>query len=423
MLRRTRVVITSLVSVPFLASATAFHLPATAAPSKTITYWTYQSQAAAVDRILIRGFEATHPGVKVDFQLIPSLTTYFEKVATALSAGNPPDVWDTAPDYFYQFIDRGQLLNLLPYAHSLGAQTYFKGFLGELAWPPHSATMYGMPHDWVVGELFYNKNAFRKAGVPFPTANWTWTDLAAAAKKLTLRKGKVVQQVGFQMSSGAQLDVFPAIQANGGKVLNANRTKFLLTSPTDVRTLQFFTNLVKHGYASPPSTAQIDPFLSGKVAMEVEGSWDVASLVKQHHFQWGVAPMPKGSQGRVTYGGPDLEVASKVSRYPKLDWEFIHYITSNQRAVPYFIQAPGLVPYYKGFLPKVPLYHSAWLRVAEESAGVARNAFTPNYGQWLTDVEQALQGAYLGKESVKAAARQAASLGDTVLASNPPAPK
>ena len=51
--------------------------------------------------------------------------------------------------------------------------------------------------------MYYNKDAFDKAGIPYPDENWTWEDFETPPKKLTVvENGKVEQwgcdALGFQ---------------------------------------------------------------------------------------------------------------------------------------------------------------------------------------------------------------------------------
>ena len=40
-----------------------------------------------------KGFEAANPGVKINTDAVPSQPNHLLKLATAFSAGDPPDVW------------------------------------------------------------------------------------------------------------------------------------------------------------------------------------------------------------------------------------------------------------------------------------------------------------------------------------------
>lgn len=45
--------------------------------------------------------------------------------------------------------------------------------------------------------IFFDKEAFDEAGVPYPEAGWTWDDLRAKAQALTVRRGDEVERWGF----------------------------------------------------------------------------------------------------------------------------------------------------------------------------------------------------------------------------------
>ena len=49
----------------------------------------------------------------------------------------------------------------------------------------YDGTQYGLAMDYDTVGLWYNKDLFDKAGVEYPTSEWTWDDLAAAAEAIT----------------------------------------------------------------------------------------------------------------------------------------------------------------------------------------------------------------------------------------------
>ena len=84
--------------------------------------------------------------------------------------------------------------------------------------------------------LVYNKKLFDQAGIPYPTANWTWDDFRAAAKKLT---DPAAKQFGWAYVADGSEDTvwrFDALlwQA-GGDILNSDNTKAEFNSPAGVK--------------------------------------------------------------------------------------------------------------------------------------------------------------------------------------------
>jgi len=58
---------------------------------------------------------------------------------------------------------------------------------GALESTSFDGKVYGLPRDSGVEVLYYNKDDFDKAGLKYPTDDWTWDDLRKAAEALTLR--------------------------------------------------------------------------------------------------------------------------------------------------------------------------------------------------------------------------------------------
>jgi len=49
--------------------------------------------------------------------------------------------------------------------------------------------LYGLPYRSDFWILFYNKDMFDEAGIPYPTNDWTWNDFRETALKLTSGEG------------------------------------------------------------------------------------------------------------------------------------------------------------------------------------------------------------------------------------------
>ena len=95
--------------------------------------------------------------------------------------------------------------------------------------------MYALPKDVDAIALWYNKELFKQAGVAYPTANWTWNDLTAAAQKLT-DPAKGVYGIAAPAEDQANYD--NTILQAGGQILSADGKKSGLDSPEAIRGLQ-----------------------------------------------------------------------------------------------------------------------------------------------------------------------------------------
>ena len=94
---------------------------------------------------------------------------------------------------------------------------------------------FGLPTSSSSNALYYNKEHFRQAGLPFPEelekqGRWTWDALLETARRLTrARAGRGKKRFGFLRPTGLVLTVQYMWQ-NGGTPFSEDRTQCLLTS-------------------------------------------------------------------------------------------------------------------------------------------------------------------------------------------------
>jgi multiple sugar transport system substrate-binding protein len=56
---------------------------------------------------------------------------------------------------------------------------------------------YGFPTNVCANGIWYNKDMFDAAGIPYPTGPWTWEQFIEVAQKLTIREGNRIKQFGM----------------------------------------------------------------------------------------------------------------------------------------------------------------------------------------------------------------------------------
>lgn len=132
---------------------------------------------------MIAAFEE-ETGLTVDLNVIPASGTEFQtQMDLQLLGGDDTDVLDFSnPVAAARAVSAGFLM---PLDDMLAAQNYdpnpvfgryLQHFDDQLYYLPYSSTA------WLV---FYNKGIFDAAGVPYPTAPWTWDDYVETARQLT----------------------------------------------------------------------------------------------------------------------------------------------------------------------------------------------------------------------------------------------
>lgn len=312
-----------------------------------ITFSTWGSlEEKKVNDDIIALFEAKYPGTKVKLEYIPD--EYTTKIDTMFLGKMAPDViygivrylapWasqDLLMDLTDRFKESPELLDENKYSVEL-----YEGFKYD---GKNIATVNGA--DTML--LFYNKDLFDAANVPYPTDNWTYDDMLDAAKKLTIRdeKGKPTQfgiSVGFGNEPAGAF-----IYANGGEIFDDvnNPKKAVYNSPETVEALQFLSDLI-HVYKVSPNEADSEilggGFDTGKIAMIVDGVWGIVNRKNIEEFKWDITTVPSkdGIVRRIPAQHAGYAI-SKTTKNPDLAWEFAKFMQSDEAQK--LLAASGLI--------------------------------------------------------------------------------
>ncbi len=302
-----------------------------------LTHWGGETEASYMLETADRFMEA-NPDIKVEVIHFPD--NYDEKLLTMIAGGTPPDVHMTLRFTYFNFVAKGVATNLQPYLDAVDFQPeqYF-----DVGLRPYTfrGNLYGLPReidDWVV---FYNKNMFDEAGVEYPSAEWTWEDLVANAKQLTIRDaGGRAQQFGYGFAHVGGAKVFDGFvyQAGGRMVDNEDDpTEFLMAEPEAVAGVQFMADLANvHGAApSPRETTDLgavnDLFVSGKTAMRYGEFWSSIQFLQIQDFEWDIAEPARGQEQATWVGGACYTVNSETT-HPDESVRFVLFATGTEGA-------------------------------------------------------------------------------------------
>lgn len=267
-----------------------------------------------------------HYHASVSLEPFPSTR---DKEAIEIAAGTGPDVMMNGDGDVRWYAFKNQITNLMPYIKKdkYSLSQYVKG---TLTIGYKGKGLYALPKDYSTIGIYYNKDMFRAAGVPFPSKNWTWSTFRKDAIKLT--KNGVY---GASLPGDWVRAVDPVVRSFGGALDNANGTKVqgYMNSPKTVKAITFWVNLfLKDKVAPTPTEASSlgvgDLFASQKAAMSLTGVWPSlgdTGYVNTLKFNWGVAPFPRGSSSAkkvntICYAGFTM---TSTSKHKQLGWDLI----------------------------------------------------------------------------------------------------
>ncbi|MCL5773711.1 MAG: sugar ABC transporter substrate-binding protein [Firmicutes bacterium] len=290
-----------------------------------ITYMQWgDPQEIKIVQKLIGDFEKENPDIKV--QIIHA-QDYYRKLNTMLAGGTPPDVFYVHAQDFYNYVEKGVLLDIQPFIERDSRDVNIEDFYPELVDAfKYKDHIYGIPKDFTTLVLYYNRDMFDEEKIPYPDASWDWKKFLEASMKLTKEKGsRGIRQYGFLGSFGFEAFIY----MNGGKILSDDKKKCLLDMPEAVEAIQFFADLRTKYHVSPSSVESMDSPVGlnvGGSAMELAGRWRVPVFREITKFKWDVAPLPHGKKRAtlivvVSYG------ISKTCKNPEAAWKLVKYLT------------------------------------------------------------------------------------------------
>jgi multiple sugar transport system substrate-binding protein len=287
-----------------------------------------------------------NPNVTVKLESAP-WEEFWSRQEARLAAGNPSDLSIGDPGYFGRFAHKGYYQDLEPLVESaaLNLDDWFEVTVNDSRYDKSTGivgqgALFGMPATYVGLILYYNKDMFDAAGAAYPDDTWTRDKLTEVAVALTKDSaGNSSGSAAFNPDDIAQwgithnLDYGLAVHTwnNGGELINAEQTQCLMTEPAVVEVFEWFDKLLREQHANP-TPAQLqglpNPLQVGKVAMSMDGSWNVDYYVDNLEFNWDIAPVPLGNKGldRITYAGTNTLHLFKDSAHLDEAWKLLQFM-------------------------------------------------------------------------------------------------
>ncbi|WP_223690144.1 ABC transporter substrate-binding protein [Leifsonia poae] len=297
--------------------------------SASISYAFWDAnQKPAMDK-LISDFNKEYPKITVTEQVTP-YQNYFTKLQTQGSSKTLPDVfWMNGPN-FQLYASNG----LLEPVSSAVQPSNYPAALNELY--SYDGKQYGAPKDFDTIAVYYNKAVFDKAGVAYPTADWTWDEFHQKAKAISDKlKSEGVYGVASGLSGGQEVYYNTIFQA-GGSVVSKDGKKSGYDSAESIKGLQFVRDLIADGSSPTPSqlsdTPQDQWFINSKSAMIWSGTWLNSELLKSPIKDTiALAPLPKGEKNATVIHGL-ANVVAKDSKNKAAAVAFQNYLAGKQAA-------------------------------------------------------------------------------------------
>ncbi|MDN4525636.1 ABC transporter substrate-binding protein [Fictibacillus fluitans] len=346
-----------------------------------LTFWRNNGNIAENNAYekLIASFEDKNPKIKINMKTIP-YSNYEIRLRTELANGKSPDIMAIDSPTLALYANNGSLMPIDSLMKKEGnIQDIPKSTLKGLS---YEGKLYLAPVAESSIALFYNKQIFKKAGIPFPSGNpnkpMTWDEVITIAKQINNPDKGIIgldPDQGFGIGEAPAYFKTPFLWQFGASVLSpdSSTANGYLDSKEAKRALKIYQDIYfKYKVASievPPRA-----FEEGKLGMTVLGSWTLKEFAQNANFtadkDFGVAPLPKGTHQATPNGGWALGISS-TSTYPKEAWMFIKYVSGYEGMKKYVTitgdlparfsvakNIPELNKYPLNILMEQTLYHS-----------------------------------------------------------------
>lgn len=366
-------------------------------------------------------FEAANPNIDLEVLISPD---YGTQLQAAFSANDYPEVFTVGQFDVPSLVDSGLLApagdNIVDpddlYPNLVAA------FTGE------DGNVYGVPKDFSTLAVYYNKDAFDAAGIEYPTADWTWDDMYAAAEAITnadVTTADGSEVVGF--SAGADRNRWLSLfWANGARLFD-DAGEIVFDSPEAVASLDYYNSFVANGVGALPANLggagwNGEAFGKGLAAMTIEGNWAIGYLETDFpELNWGVVEIPtapNGGKGTLTFTEA-WAVSSQVvgTELEQAAWDLVNFLTGPEAA-----QAVATAGF--GVMPSRPSAAEAWLETRGEDfapfVNGAEYAWAPvfplGYGDFTTAVDEGTVDVLNGETTAQDAMTEAADVAREIQA-------
>ena len=302
----------------------------------------------------VQKFMEANPGITVAPIYAGNYNDTTTKALTAAKAGTPPAVAVLLATDVFTLIDEDVIDPIDDFIKTDEDKAWLDGFMpAYLKSAQTEGHLWSVPFQRSTAVMYYNKQAFKEAGLDPEKYPVTWDEMVAAGKAVTAKDaaGQVTRWgVGIAGNVGSAQWLFGALVAqNGGTLVNEAGTETYLTDPKVVEALQYWVDLSAKDDIHPPGifewgTAPAD-FLAGRVAMIWHTTGNLANIRKNATFDFGLAPFPGHPTPASVLGGGNLYIFKDASDEQKAAaYKLIQFLTSDEILADWAVQTGYVAP-------------------------------------------------------------------------------
>jgi len=401
-----------------------------------ITLWHAMGGARyeAITKDIAAGFNKANPNYVLEPLFTGSYAETVTKAIAAIRAGSPPHIVQVFEVGTQTMVDSGAIIPVTEVVKpgEINFDDYIEPILNYYK---AGGKLYSMPFNSSTAIIYYNKEAFQKAGLDPNKPPATYKDVeemgrkivasSAARAAITFGWPSWMFEQSHAMSNKAYAD-----HDNGR---NGRATKVLFNEPFGVEVLSRWKRwadeklLAYGGREYAPNKA----FLSGEVAMLMQSTSQVTTIEKAAKFPVGTGFLPRiegQPMGKSVIGGASFWVLKGKGRSPQeLDAivKFFKFVAEPEETAKWH-EETGYFPATKtavtlltkqGWFAKHPNHETAFKQIQQGlDTPATRGVLLGNFVQIRNITDTAIEKALSGALSPKAALDEAVGEANKLLA-------
>ncbi|QXL85465.1 sn-glycerol-3-phosphate ABC transporter substrate-binding protein UgpB [Comamonas sp. NLF-1-9] len=361
-----------------------------------------------------------------DYKVVPTFKgSYDESMTAAIAAfraGNAPDILQVFEvGTATMMASKGAIKPVAEVMKMAGVNFDPKAYVPAVAgyYTAPNGQMLSMPFNSSTVVFYYNKDAFKSAGLDASKPPKTWPEVVLAAGKLKAAGHKCPFTTSW--ISWTQLENFSAwhnvlfSSLNNG--FGGMGTRLEFNSPLHVRHFENLANMAKQGlfvYKGRNNAADAT-LVSGECAMGTASAGLLGNLKRNAKFDFGVSTMPyypdvAGAPQNSVIGGASLWVmAGKKNEVYKGVGEFLSYLAKPEVAAASH-QRTGYLPVTtaayeltekSGFYKENPGADVAVTQMIRKTTDKSRGIRIGNFVQVRTIIDEETENIWSGKKTPK----------------------
>jgi sn-glycerol 3-phosphate transport system substrate-binding protein len=373
---------------------------------------------------IVADFMAENPDIKVNAIYAGNYNDARIKALAALQSGEPAQLSVMFSIDIYELIEQDAIVAFDDIVTTDEDRAWLDSFYPTLMENGRTAgKTWGIPFQRSTIVMYYNKDAFRAAGLDPENPPATWDELVDASKKLTKTDGS---QWGMMIpSTGYPYWMFGALTMQNDQVLmNGAGDATYFDAPATVEALQFWKDLGEIHKVMPEGTIEWGTlrqnFLEGKTAIMWHSTGNLTTVKNNATFDFGVAMLPANKRRGTPTGGGNFYIFKQTTDEERAAaLKLIKFMTSPERSAEWSMKTG-----YMGISPAAYATDKLQEYVVEfPYAAVARDQLefataelsTFETGRVRKALDDAIQAALTGSKSPADALSEAQATADRLL--------